>query len=85
MLLVLSNVALPPLLIPLVLLLLLLTIILRVISPVPLSGYLVHILVLGPHRPIATMKLIGHVRLHHVVIGVLLVHHGFLSRAIGVI
>ena len=82
-LLVLSNVALPPLLVPLVLLLL--TVILRIISPVPLSGCLVHILMLGPHRCIATVKLIGHVRLHHVVVGVLLVHHGFLSRAIGVI
>lgn len=84
-LLVLSNVALPPLLVPLVLLLLLLTVILWVISPVPLSGCLVHILVLRPNRPIATMKLIGYVWLHHVVVGVLLVHHGFLSRAIGVI
>ena len=85
MLLVLSNVALSPLLVPLVLLLLLLAVILRVISPVPLPGCLVHILVLGPHWSTATMKLIRHVWLHHVVVGVLLVHHGFLSRAIGVI
>ena len=85
MLLVLSNVALPPLLVPLVLLLLLLAVILRVISTVPLSRCLVHILVLGPHRAIANMKLIGDVRLHHVIVGVLLVHHGFLSRAVGVI
>ena len=77
MLLVLSNVALPPLLVPLVLLLL--AVILRVISPVPLPGCLVHILVLGPHWSTATMKLIRHVWLHHVVVGVLLVHHGFLS------
>ena len=85
MLLVLSNVALSPLLVPLVLLLLLLAVILRVISPVPLPGCLVHILVLGPHWSTATMKLIRHVCLHHVVVGVLLVHHGFLSGAVRVI
>jgi hypothetical protein len=89
LLLILSYVALPPLLIPLVLLLLLLllTIILMVISPVPLPGCLVHILVLAPHRSTATMKLTRHVRLHHVVIGVLLLlmHHGFFSTAIRVI
>lgn len=86
MLLILSDVALPPLLVPLVLLLLLLllTIILVVISPVPLPGRLVHILVLAPYRSTATMKLTGHVRLHHVVVGVLL-HHGFLSGAVRVI
>jgi hypothetical protein len=90
LLLILSDVALPPLLVTLVLLLLLLllTIILMVISPVPLPGCLVHILVLAPHRSTATMKLTRHVLLHHVVVGVLLlllVHHGFLSTAIRVI
>ena len=85
MLLILSDVALPPLLVPLVLLLLLLlSIILVVISPVPLPGSLVHVLVLAPHRSTATMKLTGHIRLHHVVVGVLL-HHGFLSGAVRVI
>jgi hypothetical protein len=89
LLLILSDVALPPLLVTLVLLLLLLllTIILMVISPRPLPGCLVHILVLAPHRSTATMKLTRHVRLHHVVVGVLLVlvHHEFLSRAVRVI
>lgn len=84
MLLILSDVALPPLLIPLVLLLLLLTIILVVISPVPLPGRLIHILVLTPHRSTTPMKLTRHARLHHVVVGVLL-YHGLLSGAVRVI
>ena len=89
MLLILSNVALPPLLVALVLLLLLLlTIILIAVSRIHLPGRMVHILVLAPHRSTATMKLTRHARLNHVIVWVLLLlllHHGFLAGAIRVI